>query len=376
MANTIRSALTGFRTSPLWKSLTGLIKALCTKPATSCLQYQEEPDLYGPGGFYRVSLGDEFDNRRYTVLRKIGYGQYSTVWLARDSKSDCYDGNRDMFEIEMLEAISRISESSTHPGRKSVVQLLDHFHHIRPNGNHICLVFNALGHHLGFQAAKFKQSRISVRVMKEVAKQLLLGLDFLHRECDLKPSNILLKLENVEEVITKYLSKTSPRLLPEPDKKLDTPNTHTTGSPAVVPLREIITTPLITKIEKIHIRIIDFGVSSWVDRHLSDRIQSPFLRAPEVTLGAPWSTGVDIWSLGCLMIELVKGHYAFPGNAAKNGAWTADDDRLAQLMETIRNLLHIPQLNPASLESLMDGDDEVLRRPEDMPQTEVPVLTS
>ena len=43
-------------------------------------------------------------------------------------------------------------------------------------------------------------------------------------------------------------------------------------------------------------------------------------------------------------------------------------------MRLTGNLLRIPELKPASLESLMDGENEVLRRPEDMPQTEVPVF--
>lgn len=46
----------------------------------------EEPDLYTTGGFHRVSLGDTFDHGRYAILRKLGYGQYSTVWLAQDFK--------------------------------------------------------------------------------------------------------------------------------------------------------------------------------------------------------------------------------------------------------------------------------------------------
>jgi serine/threonine-protein kinase SRPK3 len=40
-----------------------------------------------------------------------------------------------------------------------------------------------MGHHLGLQATKFEQQRIPVAVMREVARQLLQGLDFLHREC-------------------------------------------------------------------------------------------------------------------------------------------------------------------------------------------------
>lgn len=46
----------------------------------------EEPDYYKPGGYHHVSLGNTFNSGAYTVLRKLGYGQYSTVWLAQDSK--------------------------------------------------------------------------------------------------------------------------------------------------------------------------------------------------------------------------------------------------------------------------------------------------
>lgn len=38
------------------------------------------------------------------------------------------------------------------------------------------------------------------------------------------------------------------------------------------------------------------------------------------------------------------------------------------------NLLRIPKLSPASLLSLMDGKDGILRRPKDMPQNEVPIF--
>lgn len=46
----------------------------------------EEADFYSTGGFHPVSLGDTFNSGTYKVVRKLGYGQYSTVWLARDSK--------------------------------------------------------------------------------------------------------------------------------------------------------------------------------------------------------------------------------------------------------------------------------------------------
>lgn len=47
----------------------------------------EERNYYKPGGFHPISPGDTFHDH-YTILRKLDYGQYSTVWLARDSKYD------------------------------------------------------------------------------------------------------------------------------------------------------------------------------------------------------------------------------------------------------------------------------------------------
>jgi hypothetical protein len=44
---------------------------------------EEGEDAYRPGGFHPVFMGDVYNNR-YEILRKIGYGQYSTVWLVRD----------------------------------------------------------------------------------------------------------------------------------------------------------------------------------------------------------------------------------------------------------------------------------------------------
>lgn len=39
---------------------------------------------YRPGGYHPVHLGDVFNNGQYKVIRKLGEGSYSTVWLAHD----------------------------------------------------------------------------------------------------------------------------------------------------------------------------------------------------------------------------------------------------------------------------------------------------
>lgn len=46
---------------------------------------QESPKEYCPGGYHPVYIGDVY-NARYKVLRKVGWGHFSTVWLVWDMK--------------------------------------------------------------------------------------------------------------------------------------------------------------------------------------------------------------------------------------------------------------------------------------------------
>lgn len=50
---------------------------------TVSVRVEEGSDVYRPGGFHPVYIGDVY-NTRYKVLNKIGYGTYSTVWIVED----------------------------------------------------------------------------------------------------------------------------------------------------------------------------------------------------------------------------------------------------------------------------------------------------
>ena len=44
---------------------------------------QEDPQDYIKGGYHPVKISDVFNNR-YCVVRKLGWGHFSTVWLCWD----------------------------------------------------------------------------------------------------------------------------------------------------------------------------------------------------------------------------------------------------------------------------------------------------
>jgi serine/threonine-protein kinase SRPK3 len=48
------------------------------------LYTQEKLSRYRPGGYHPVCLGDCFKDGRYEIYHKLGWGGFSTVWLAND----------------------------------------------------------------------------------------------------------------------------------------------------------------------------------------------------------------------------------------------------------------------------------------------------
>lgn len=56
------------------------------QPAQARAFSEEALSRYCPGGYHPVRIGDVFDGGKYRVVRKLGYGVYSTVWLACDLK--------------------------------------------------------------------------------------------------------------------------------------------------------------------------------------------------------------------------------------------------------------------------------------------------
>lgn len=39
------------------------------------------------GGYHPVNVGEKYKQGRYTVLRKLGWGHFSTVWLVQDNQT-------------------------------------------------------------------------------------------------------------------------------------------------------------------------------------------------------------------------------------------------------------------------------------------------
>ena len=63
-----------------------------------------------------------------------------------------------------------------------------------------------------------------------------------------------------------------------------------------------------------HVKIIDFGASCTAFKHGFTYVQSRFYRSPEVVLGLPYDSAIDMWSFGCILAELITGQPLFPAH--------------------------------------------------------------
>ena len=109
-------------------------------------------------------------------------------------------------EIKLLQRLISPASSSPHPGSHHVISFLDHFKHKGPNGTHICMVFEVLGENLLGLIKRHQSKGVPTPLVKQIAKQVLLGLDYMHRVCgvihtDLKPENVLICIDDVEAVV-------------------------------------------------------------------------------------------------------------------------------------------------------------------------------
>ncbi|XP_047245505.1 dual specificity tyrosine-phosphorylation-regulated kinase 2 isoform X1 [Girardinichthys multiradiatus] len=204
---------------------------------------------------------------RYEVLKVIGKGSFGQVVKAFDHKTQTHMAlkmvrNEKRFHRQAAEEI-RILEHLRKQDKDSgmnVIHMLEHF----TFRNHICMTFELLSMNLYELIKKNKFQGFSLPLVRKFAHSILQCLDALHKNriihCDLKPENILLKQQG-----------------------------------------------------RSGIKVIDFGSSCYEHQRVYTYIQSRFYRAPEVILGSRYGMPIDMWSLGCILAELLTGYPLLPG---------------------------------------------------------------
>ncbi|RJE23592.1 Protein kinase domain protein [Aspergillus sclerotialis] len=150
------------------------------------LEDVENPKHYCPGGYHPISIGDQL-TERYQVIHKLGFGSYSTTWLARDRNTKKYVAIKvaiaeaDIPESKILNSLLRSQPSDEGlPGKDLIPRVLDMFSFNGPNGRHSCLVAEP-GMMTLAEAKDASVNRLfKLPVAKAVAAKVIQAVSFLH----------------------------------------------------------------------------------------------------------------------------------------------------------------------------------------------------
>lgn len=162
--------------------------ALCAPADDTYFPEDDVEDLeqYRIGGYHPTLIDDSFQGGRYTVVHKLGYGGYSTIWLARDHQQHRYVS----LKIKVGETSSSSNENkimrllggrdAKEEGRRFVPKLPDEFSVTGPNGNHSCLVGEPAGLNISASKEMSTNWKFPVESARSIAAQLAMGLLYIH----------------------------------------------------------------------------------------------------------------------------------------------------------------------------------------------------
>ena len=231
-------------------------------------------------GDYQLRTGEHLAYR-YEVISLLGKGSFGVVAKCFDHKrhehvaikiikSKKIFHQQGAVEVKVLQTLRDHNKDCAVP----VVTVKASFVFRK----HLCIAFEMLSRSL-YEFMKINRFRgLPVSLTRKFSLQILHALSFirLHHiiHCDLKPENILLRSES-----------------------------------------------------KASLKLIDFGSSCFDTARVFSYIQSRFYRAPEIILGVAYTGAIDMWSLGCVLVEMVSGVPAFTG--------TNEREQLALYMEVL-----------------------------------------
>jgi len=296
----------------------------------------------------------------YVLLKPLGSGAFSIVWLVYSIKFKKYVALKIHHAHEYDEGINefKIFEQFACIKTQYIIKLLDKFVYINNNGKHVCFVMELMQYSL-VEIINNKNIVLTDNIIKKIILQLSEALYEIHKlgfiHTDIKPENILIKgtNDNINKIINifnKYINLFDNKkkrkkfknlknqiileLIDDTDKNLSeiedsveykSFNSNSYDSSDDESILEYDRDDLLSfeslslcdeekkikiTLNNIEIRLADFG-RCIKEADKTKTVQTRYYRAPEVILKHDYNNKIDIWSIGCILYELITHKLLF-----------------------------------------------------------------
>ncbi|CAD8161760.1 unnamed protein product [Paramecium octaurelia] len=298
-------------------------------------------------GQYEAKIGEKLKNNQYQIIKWLGDGTFSKVWLVKDLISSTHYAlkiqssqysDAAVEEIDILKILNENENSQQwldiqkncigNQQETHCVKMVDSFVHIVDETLHHCVVMEILGPTL-LDLIRFyekKHSCMSIQLGKEVTKQVLIGLIYSHEVCqiihtDIKPENIMIELN--EQQLKQLINEE------EADDKKKKVKLNETNSGDTFIWNENVIINVNTDLK---FKLVDFGNACQTNQQFEE-IQTKEYKSPESIIQAQYSTNTDVWSLACVIFEILTNDYLF--NPEGDNEEEEMEDLLAMMIELI-----------------------------------------
>ncbi|OCL00681.1 kinase-like protein [Cenococcum geophilum 1.58] len=266
----------------------------------------EKVEGYRIGGFCPIAIGQMLDDK-YEVIAKLGHGGYSTVWLAKDVTYNSWVAVKILKSEKSSKTNSELAilQSARYA---TIVQYLGNFWTQSPNGYHLCLVMEVTGPSIRDYVESLWYGMLDSNTAIDLSRQCVTALKTLHdsgfAHGDVCSANFVLGLSDIssftKESMQRFLGDHRSGLVLSRDGS---------ALPAGVPERLFLSVSFKDLVDPSKVKIIDLGEAfSGCKKGVANHVTS---RAPELLAEQAATMQSDIWSIGCLMFELVTTHPPF-----------------------------------------------------------------
>ena len=294
----------------------------------------------------------EIVNNKYVLLYKLGQGAFASVFLTLNLSDKKYYAIKMQDSEESESAYDEINLLKKFNSEKCkyLNNLIESFSCEVEDVKYICMVLQLMaGSAYDITRVGSLSHGLPLCTVKQIIKQLLIAMDVIQSKkynllhSDIKPENILIVGQNnkVRELIQIYsdkkfatvfntkLGKVNKAKIKKTIQDLDLKVIETKYSKDKSNNIEFID-PLLLK--NIEIKLADFGNCKSIDHERFD-IQTRYYRAPEIIMGYEYDFRCDVWSVGCVLYELMTGQILF--DPQKTDRFSTDRDHIHKLISTL-----------------------------------------